>query len=100
MERQTVNPWTWQDRSDLSKQHAVYGAGRTVHCAGQTSVDPDGNPIYAGENERRSCGQALENLKAVLREWECELADVVRLNYDTTDLDAFFPALDVGLSRG
>ena len=38
-------------------------------------------------------GQALDNLEAVLRESGSGLADVVRLNYYTTDVDAFFGAM-------
>ena len=37
--------------------------------------------------------QSLENLEVVLRESGCGLADVVRLDYYTTDMDSFFPAM-------
>jgi enamine deaminase RidA (YjgF/YER057c/UK114 family) len=39
-------------------------------------------------------GQALDNLETVLRESGCELSDVTRLNYYTTDVDGIFPALE------
>jgi enamine deaminase RidA (YjgF/YER057c/UK114 family) len=44
-------------------------------------------------------GQALDNLEAVLRGSGCGLSDVVRLNYYTTDLDAFFAAMEVLVPR-
>ncbi len=42
---------------------------------------------------------AFDNLETVLRAAGFELSDVVRLNYYTTDMDAYFQAADVGGSR-
>ncbi len=98
MTRQIVNPRTWQDQLGFVQAQAVDGGGRTVYCAGQTSVDADGNPIHEGDI-RAQLSQALDNLEAVLRESDCELSDVVRLNYYTTDVDGFFAALDVLVAR-
>jgi enamine deaminase RidA (YjgF/YER057c/UK114 family) len=38
---------------------------------------------------RAQINQALDNLETVLRQADFTLADVVRLNYYTTDIDAF-----------
>ena len=92
MERQIINPWSWQDRFGFVQAHVVSGAGRLIHCAGQTSVDADGSPIHEGDMVAQ-VKQSLHNLEEVLRESGCGLSDVVRLNYYTTDLDAFFPAM-------
>ena len=92
LERQIVNPWTWQDQFGFVQAHAVTGAERTIYCAGQTSVDADGKPIHEGDMVAQ-VGQALDNIEAVLRESGCGLADVERLNYYTTDVDAFFGAM-------
>ncbi len=92
MQRQIINPWTWQDQFGFVQAHAVSGDERTVYCAGQTSVDTDGSPIHQGDMVAQ-VGQALDNLEGVLRESGCGLADVVRLNYYTTDVDAFFGAM-------
>lgn len=94
MERQIINPWTWQDRFGFVQAHSVTGAERAIYCAGQTSVDADGNPVHEGDMAAQ-LGRALDNLEVVLRESGCELADVVRLNYYVTDVDAFFAAMDV-----
>lgn len=91
MERQIINPWTWQDQFGFVQAHALTG-GRTIHCAGQTSVDADGNPVHAGDMVAQ-VRQSLESLEVVLRESGCGLSDVVRLNYYTTDVDGFFPAM-------
>jgi enamine deaminase RidA (YjgF/YER057c/UK114 family) len=44
-------------------------------------------------------GQALDNLETVLRDAGYSLGDVVRLNYYTTDVDAFLGAAAVGGKR-
>lgn len=98
MERQIVNPWLWQDQFGFVQAQAVSGAERSIYCSGQTSVDADGNPIHEGDMVAQ-VGQALDNLESVLRESDCDLSDVVRLNYYTTDLDGFFPAMEVLATR-
>lgn len=97
-ERQIINPWAWQDRFGFVQAHAVDGAERTIYCAGQTSVDAEGNPIHEGDMAAQ-VAQALDNLDAVLRESGCGLSDVVRLNYYTTDVDGFFQAMEVLAAR-
>ncbi len=92
MERTITNPWTWQDQFGFVQAHVVSGVGRTIHCAGQTSVDSEGNPLHGGDMAAQ-VRQSLGNLEVVLRESGCGLADVVRLNYYTTDVDGFFPAM-------
>jgi len=98
IERQLISPWSWQDQFGFVQAQVVSRAERTIYCSGQTSVDADGSPIHEGDMMAQ-VGQALDNLEAVLRESGCGLSDVVRLNYYTTDLDGFFPAMDVLTAR-
>jgi enamine deaminase RidA (YjgF/YER057c/UK114 family) len=98
METKAINPWTWQDRAGFSQAIEVRGSQRTVYCSGQTSVDGDGNPLHAGDIIKQA-NQALDNLETVLKEAGLTLADVVRLNYYTTDMAAFFTAAPVLGSR-
>jgi enamine deaminase RidA (YjgF/YER057c/UK114 family) len=93
VERQTIDPWTWQDPFGFVQATAVTGGERTIYCAGQTSMDADGNRVHEGDM-RAQLRQAVDNLEAVLRESDCELSDVVRLNYYTTDVDGFFAEQD------
>jgi enamine deaminase RidA (YjgF/YER057c/UK114 family) len=88
MERKIVNPWTWQDRFGFVQANDVTGVTRTLHCAGQTSVDENGEPLHAGDMGAQ-VAQALDNLTTVLAAAGLSLADVVRLNYFTTDVDRF-----------
>jgi enamine deaminase RidA (YjgF/YER057c/UK114 family) len=98
MERRIVNPWTWQDALGFVQGTEVGGTAKTLLCAGQTSVDASGNPVHAGDMAAQ-VGQALDNLETVLRDAGYSLADVVRLNYYTTDVDAFLGAAAVGGKR-
>ena len=98
MERQTIDPWTWQEQFGFAQANAVTAGEQTIYCSGQTSMDADGNPVHEGDM-RAQLSQALDNLETVLRQSGCELSDVVRLNYYTTDVDAFFAAQDVLLAR-
>jgi enamine deaminase RidA (YjgF/YER057c/UK114 family) len=91
MDRRAINPWSWQDELDFSQAIEITNAQRTVYCAGQTSNDADGQPLHAGDMEAQfHC--ALDNLEEVLRRAGLTLADVVRLNYYVTNIDAFFQA--------
>ncbi len=94
MERKIVNPWKWQDQWGFVQGHEVAGMKRILYCAGQTSVDDEGNPIHAG-NMASQISQALDNVEAVLSEAGFNLSDVVRLKYYTTDVNAFTKAAGV-----
>jgi enamine deaminase RidA (YjgF/YER057c/UK114 family) len=86
-----VNPWSWQDQFAFSQAIEVKGAQRVLYCAGQTSVDAEGGPMYPRDMEKQ-IGQALDNLETVLARADMALANVVRLNYYTTDVEAFMKA--------
>lgn len=89
MERRIINPWTWQDQYGFVQANELTGLQRVLVCSGQTSVDADGNVMHAGDM-RGQMEQCLNNLEAVLRQAGMTLADVVRLNIYTTDVDALF----------
>ena len=93
MEIKPVNPWKWQDqlRCTFSQAVDVSGVQRVVYCAGQTSVDGQGRLLHPGDMEGQ-IEQALDNIEAVLAQANLTLANVVRLNYYTTDVDRFIQA--------
>ena len=94
MAQRKVNPWKWQDQFAFSQAVEVSGATRTLYCAGQTSVDGEGQPMHAG-NMSAQVDQAFQNIATVLEAAGFALSDFVRLNYYTTDVDRFFQAHDV-----
>jgi enamine deaminase RidA (YjgF/YER057c/UK114 family) len=91
MDRQIINPWTWQDALGFVQANRVGDVARVLVCSGQTSVDAEGQPLHAGDM-RAQIGQALDNLETVLADGGMKLSDVVRLNYYTTDVDGFIAA--------
>ena len=99
MERRAINPWTWQDAMGFVQAMEVGPAKRTLLCSGQTSVDANGAPLHAGDMAGQ-LKQAVANLETVLQAGGFDLTDVVRLNYYTTDVDAFMQgAAGGGLAR-
>jgi len=98
VEQRTINPWKWQDQYGFSQAIETTNASRVLYCAGQASVDETGKPVHAGDM-RKQIDQAFRNLEAVLKASGYGIANVVRLNYYTTDVDAFLAAGDVVGSR-
>lgn len=98
MEQRRINPWMWQDQFGFSQAIEITGGERVLYCAGQTSSDAEGRPLHPGDMGAQ-LGQSLDNLEAVLKQSGYELANVVRLNYYTTDMDAFFAHYEVLLKR-
>ena len=94
MKLKVTNPWSWQDSLHFSQAVEVPEGCRVVFLAGQTSVDPDGRPLYSGDM-RAQLERAFENLEFVLEEAGLTLSNLVRLNYYVTDMAAYAGARDV-----
>ncbi|HEV7839516.1 MAG TPA: Rid family hydrolase, partial [Gemmatimonadaceae bacterium] len=98
MQQRAINPWRWQEKLGYSQGIEVVGGERVLLCAGQTATNADGQPQHAGD----MAGQldaALDNLESVLREGGYALKHLVRLNYYTTDIPAFFASYSRITSR-
>jgi enamine deaminase RidA (YjgF/YER057c/UK114 family) len=98
MERRIINPWKWQDQYGFVQASEVSGGQRVLYCAGQVSVDAEGNPVHAGDM-RAQVTQALDNLGTVLSAAGFKMSDVVRLNIYTTDVDRLMEAWPLAQSR-
>jgi enamine deaminase RidA (YjgF/YER057c/UK114 family) len=92
MERTAVNPWSWSAAFGFDQAELVDGHQRLLVCSGQTAVDSDGSPQHPGDMAAQ-LGLALDNLEAVLAGAGMTLANVVRLNVYTTDVDALLEHL-------
>jgi enamine deaminase RidA (YjgF/YER057c/UK114 family) len=82
-----INPWSWQDAFGFSQAIEFKGHERVLMCAGQTSVDASGVPQHEGDMAKQ-VSTALDNLETVLQTAGMTLANVVRLNFYTTDVEA------------
>ena len=98
MKRTAVNPWPWSLNFGYNQAELLVGVNRHLFCAGQTAVDADGNPQHPGDM-RSQISLALDNLEAVLNAADMGLANVVRLNIYTTDVDEAMQHFDVLGSR-
>jgi len=98
MERTAVNPWAWSVEMGYNQGEIVSGHTRTLYCAGQTATNGDGKPQHDGDMAAQ-LALSLDNLEAVLAEAGMSLADLVRLNVYTTDVDLLFQHYGVLAAR-
>ena len=89
IERTAVNPVTWSTELGFNQGEVVSGHTRTLYCSGQTAVSADGKPLHEGDMASQ-VGLSLDNLEAVLAAADMSLANLVRLNVYTTDVDLLF----------
>lgn len=90
MERSAINPVTWSLELGFNQGEVVTGANQTLYISGQTATDKEGRPEHDGDIEAQ-LALAVDNLEAVLTAADMSLANLVRLNVYTTDVDALFP---------
>ena len=88
MERREINPWTWQEQFGFVHANEIRGFERMLVVAGQVSTDDDGRTAHPGDMAAQM-NQSLDNLETILRQADMTLANVVRLTYYTTDVDAW-----------
>ncbi|MFF4885873.1 RidA family protein [Streptomyces nigra] len=98
MERTAVNPVSWSVALGFNQGEVVSGHTRTLYCSGQTAMDAEGKPQHEGDMAAQ-LALSLDNLEAVLGEAGMSLANLVRLNVYTTDVDRLFPHYGVLAAR-
>jgi enamine deaminase RidA (YjgF/YER057c/UK114 family) len=98
MERTAVNPWTWSMEMGYNQGEVVSGHTRTLYCSGQAAMSGDGKPQHAGDLTAQ-LALSLDNLEAILGESGMSLANLVRLNVYTTDVDLLFQLYGVLAAR-
>ena len=84
MEKQQVNPWSWQDRFGFSQAWRVDGADAVVFLSGQGPLTADGE-LVADDFETQA-RQTFENLRAVLEDAGASFEAVVKVNVYLTDI--------------
>lgn len=98
MERSAVNPAPWSLDLGFNQGELVGGAQRTLYISGQTAMSAEGRPLHEGDVAAQ-LALAVENLESVLTAAGMSLANLVRLNVYTTDVDALFPHYGVLAGR-
>jgi enamine deaminase RidA (YjgF/YER057c/UK114 family) len=89
MNRTPINPWPWSVDLGFDQAQLIEGHRRQLICSGQDAVDANGRPQHPGDMAAQ-LELALDNLEAVLAAADMTLANVVRLNAYTTDVDELF----------
>ncbi|GAA1463874.1 RidA family protein [Nocardiopsis exhalans] len=98
IERTAVNPWTWSTELGYNQGELVSGHNRTLYCSGQTAMNAEGKPEHP-DDMAAQLALTLDNLEAVLAEGGMSLANLVRLNVYTTDVDRLFEHYGVLAAR-
>jgi enamine deaminase RidA (YjgF/YER057c/UK114 family) len=86
MKRTPINPSPWSINLGFDQGELVEGPRRVLFCSGQDAMDAEGNPEHPGDIAAQ-LELALDNLEAVLATADMTFANVVRLNFFTTDVD-------------
>lgn len=98
IERTAVNPVTWSQELGFHQGEVVSGETRTLYVSGQTAMSAEGRTEHDGDIAAQLALSA-DNLEAVLAAAGMSLADLVRLNVYTTDVDALLPHYGVLAGR-
>lgn len=98
LQRTAVNPVTWSVALGFNQGELVTGQERTLFCSGQTAMSADGAPQHDGDMAAQ-LALTLDNLESVLRGAGMSLANLVRLNVYSTDVDLLFQHYGVLASR-
>ena len=94
MKRTPINPWPWSLKFGYNQGEILDGVSRQLMCAGQTSVDAEGNPQHPSDM-RSQIALALDNLEAVLSESDMSLANITQLRIYATDVDEAMKNFDL-----
>ncbi|MFF7319712.1 RidA family protein [Streptomyces albogriseolus] len=86
MERNAVNPVSWSVEMGFNQGEVVSGHSRTLYISGQTAMSKDGRPEH-DDDMAAQLALGVDNVEAVLAEAGMSLANLVRLNVYTTDVD-------------
>lgn len=89
MKRTSINPWSWSIQLGFDQAQLIEGSRRQLLCSAQDSVDASGKSQHPGDMAAQ-LKVALDNLEVVLVAAGMSLANVVRLNVYSTDVDALF----------
>jgi enamine deaminase RidA (YjgF/YER057c/UK114 family) len=89
MDKRSINPWNWQDGFSFSQAVDVTANRQTLFCAGQASINGEGQPLHK-DNMEAQLTLTLDNIGTVLTRAGYDWTHVVRLTVYTTDFDKLF----------
>lgn len=93
MQRDIINPWSWQDAYGYVHANKITGEAQWLFVAGQTASDGEGHTLHKGDMAAQ-IDVVLENIGTILAQAGMDFSNVVRLNIYTLDLPALMAAHD------
>ena len=84
MDKQQVNPWTWQDQLGFSQAWRVDGSQTVVFLSGQAPISAQGDLVGKGDFEAQT-RQVFENLRSVLEQAGAGFDSIVKVTVYVTD---------------
>jgi enamine deaminase RidA (YjgF/YER057c/UK114 family) len=84
--RTAINPTSWSTKLGFDQAQLVGNQQRLLVCSGQDAVDDDGNTQHPGDMTAQ-LELSVDNLESVLAAADMTLANIIRLNVYTIDLD-------------
>src|SRR5918997_1482082 len=81
-----INPHSWTVGLGFDQAQLIESHHRMLVCSGQDAVDADGRPQHPGDMAAQ-LELALDNLESIVGAAGMALANIVRLNIYTTDVD-------------
>jgi enamine deaminase RidA (YjgF/YER057c/UK114 family) len=88
MQVRPINAQTWLSAFNINQAIEVTAGQRVLYVSGQTSNDANGAPLHPGDLAAQF-KLAWKNLVEVLAAANMKPANIVRLNFYTTDVDGF-----------
>jgi 2-iminobutanoate/2-iminopropanoate deaminase len=85
MNRQQINPWTWQDQFGFSQAWRVDDAQSIVFVSGQGPLSPEGQLVGEGDFEAQT-RQVFENLRTVLSAAGASFDAITKITVYLTDI--------------
>lgn len=92
MARREINPWEWSKAFGFSQAVELTGFERLLVCSGQTGVGDDGS-VPTSSDMAVQVQKAFDNIGTVLEQAGFSSADVLRVQYFTTDVDELISVL-------
>ncbi|QDP86719.1 RidA family protein (plasmid) [Chryseobacterium sp. SNU WT5] len=93
MQKNTINPWSWQDSRSYVQAVEVKDVNSTLYISGQTAISDEG--ISSEQDMRSQLVLTIQNLEKVIRVANYELKNIVRLNIYTTSNAELFANFDI-----
>lgn len=89
VQRTAINPVAWSVEMGFNQHGIASGHTQTLYCSGQTAMSSDGHPQHP-DDMAAQLALSVPDLEAVLDRAGMSLANLVRLNVYTTDVDFLF----------